>query len=129
MPGVETGEYSLTFLGGVCTHAVRKPPLFNGDGSARRRVVDLPDLPPRLLGFATQIMGCMHDHFGAEAISRARIDLFDQDGEPVLCELECADPNTNIRLVAEQRGPDAAQAIFARYAPVIADRAASLAQP
>jgi hypothetical protein len=129
MPGVETGEYSLTFLGGVCTHAVRKPPLFKGDGSVRRRVVDRPDLPPRLLAFAEQVLGWMHDHFGADALSRVRIDLFDQDGEAVLCELECADPNTNIRLVAEQRGPDAAQAIFARYATVIADRVASLASP
>jgi hypothetical protein len=128
MSGVEAGEYSLTFLGGSCTHAVRKPPLFKGDGSARRRVVDRPDLPPRLIAFAEQVLGGMHDHFGADALSRVRIDLFDQDGEPVLCELECADPNTNIRLVAEQRGPAAAQAIFARYATVIADRAAVLAQ-
>jgi hypothetical protein len=96
MPGVETDEYWLTFLGGSCTHAVRKPPLFKGDGSTRRRAVDLPDLQPRLLAFAEQMLGWMRNHFGADSL---------------------------------QRGPDAAQAIFARYATVIADRVASLASP
>jgi hypothetical protein len=68
MPGVETDEYWLTFLGGSCTHAVRKPPLFKGDGSTRRRAVDLPDLQPRLLAFAEQMLGWMRNHNQPAAI-------------------------------------------------------------
>ncbi|NJO81379.1 MAG: hypothetical protein HC828_00555 [Blastochloris sp.] len=126
MRGVEAGEYSLTVLGHVCTHAVRKPKLFKGDGSSRREVIALADLPAGMGAFAEGLVGWMDAQFGAGALSRARVDLFDQDGIPVLCELECVDPNTNLRLVA-QRDAATAQQIGRRYAEVIAARAATLA--
>ncbi|KAB8333756.1 hypothetical protein SD80_011935 [Scytonema tolypothrichoides VB-61278] len=126
MTGVEAGEYSLTFLERRCVLAAQKPPLFKGDGSARRRIVDLPDVPPRLLRFAEHVLAAFANTFASETISRTRLDLFDQAGVPMLCELETVDPNTNIRLVAEQRGVAAAQTIFAEYARVIAARAAAL---
>jgi hypothetical protein len=126
MRGVEAGEYSLTVLGGACTHAVRKPKLFKGDGSSRREMIALADLPSGMLAFAEGLVGWMDTQFGPDSLSRARVDLFDQDGVSVLCELECVDPNTNLRLVA-QRDEAAAQQIGRRYADVIAARAATLA--
>ncbi len=125
MPGVEAGEYSLTFFGRGCTHAVQKPKLFKGDGGRRRQVVALEQLPGTMFAFAEHLVSWLHDHFGAGAVSRVRVDLFDQDGQPVLCELECVDPNTNIQRVAEH-DPDAAQAIIATYARVIEARTATL---
>lgn len=125
MQGVESGEYSLTFLGDRCTHAVQKPKLFKGDGSRRRQVIRLDALPLGMLAFAEQLVALLHHHFGEGAVSRARVDLFDQDGTPVLCELECVDPNTNIRIVA-QHDAIVAQAIIQSYAQVIATRAAEL---
>lgn len=125
MPGVEAGEYSLTFIGRECTHAVRKPKLFKGDGSSRRELVALADLPAGMRAFAEGLFDCLHDRFGEGAVSRIRVDLFDQGGAPILCELECVDPNTNIGLLA-QREPAAAQQLGRRYAQVIAARTATL---
>ncbi|NTV63531.1 MAG: hypothetical protein HGA65_08355, partial [Oscillochloris sp.] len=125
MRGVEAGEYSLTFFGPTCVHAVRKPPLFKGDQSQRRQVLNCDQLPTRMRTFAEGVINCMHTHFGAGAISRSRVDLFYQDGVPILCEWECVAPNTNISLVAQQRGAEEAWAIFATYADVIEQRTAS----
>lgn len=123
--GVEAGEHSLTFIGHECSHAVRKPKLFKGDGSSRRELIVLTDLPARMLLFAEGLVGWLYDQFGAGAVSRVRVDLFDQGGAPVLCELECVDPNTNLRLLAE-RNPAAAQQVGQHYAQVIAARTATL---
>ncbi|NTU79709.1 MAG: hypothetical protein HGA45_09960 [Chloroflexales bacterium] len=126
MRGVEAGEYSLTFFGPTCVHAVRKPPLFKGDQSSRRQVLDGKQLPARMRAFAEGLVGCLQAHFGAGAISRSRVDLFDQAGVPVLCELECVAPNTNLHLVARQWGLTVALALFDDYAEVIAARAGQL---
>jgi hypothetical protein len=67
-----------------------------------------------MLAFAEGLVGWMEERFGPGAISRARVDLFAQDQGPVLCELECVDPNTNLRLLGR------------RYAQVIAARTAAL---
>lgn len=123
--GVEAGEHSLTFIGRKCTHAVRKPKLFKGDGSSRRELVALAELPAGMLAFAEGLVGWMDEQFGVGSLSRARVDLFDQDGGPILCELECVDPNTNLRLVA-QRDAEAVGLIGQAYAQVIAARAEAL---
>lgn len=125
MSGVEAGEYSLTFLGRRCTHAVQKPKLFKGDGSSRRQVIALERLPGTMFAFAQEIIRWLYDHFGEGAVSRVRVDLFNQDGVPVLCELESVDPNTNIRLVA-QHDSEAAKQIGEIYAAVILARTATL---
>lgn len=125
MQGVEAGEHSLTFIGRECSHAVRKPKLFKGDGSSRRELIALAELPAGMLAFARGLVGWLHEQFGAGAVSRVRVDLFDQGGIPVLCELECVDPNANLRLLA-QRDPVAAQQVGQRYAEVIAARTAAL---
>jgi hypothetical protein len=78
-----------------------------------------------MLAFAEGLVGWMEERFGPGAISRARVDLFAQDQGPVLCELECVDPNTNLRLLA-QSDPAAAHEIGRRYAQVIAARTAAL---
>lgn len=126
MQGVEAGEYSLTVLGSRCTHAVQKPPLFKGDGSGRRVFVELERLPGTMLAFAEALVGALVDHFGAGSVSRARVDLFDEGGVPVLCELECVDPNTNLRVVAEHDA-SRAEVTVQTYADVIEERAAALA--
>ncbi len=105
---------------------MRKPPLFKGDQSRRRQVVDLDQLPAGMHAFAVGLVDCLQTHFGTGAISRSRADLFDQDGVPILCELECVSPNTNISLLGRQRGAAQAWAIFAAYADVIAARAGHL---
>lgn len=127
MTGVEAGEHSLTLLGRACVHAVRKPKLFKGDGSRRREAVALDALPAGMRDFAEGLVASLDDQMGKGSVSRARVDLFDQDGEPVLCELECGAPNTNLRLLHE-RDPEAAKQVGKRYAEVIAARAEALAR-
>jgi hypothetical protein len=122
MTGVEAGEYSLIFLGSHYSHAVQKPKLFKGDGSSRRRMVPYEQLPPRMAAFSEQLVGALHAATGAGAISRLRLDLFDQDGLPVLCELECVSPNINLRVIARDDPAQAAR-ITQIYAETIAKRA------
>jgi hypothetical protein len=126
MDGVEAGEYSLTILGRSCTHAIQKPKLFKGDGSSRRQVVALDRLPGSMLPFAEKLVEWLDGHFGAGAVSRARADLFNQHGTPVLCELECVAPNTNIWVVAHHNA-SLADSIVQEYANVIEQRTAVLA--
>lgn len=116
--GVESGEYSLTILGGQCTHAIQKPKLFKGDGSIRRKVVELDKLPRNMQRFAEALVQTLDTHFGSGSISRARVDLFDRQGIPVLCELECVEPNTNINIVAKHN-ESIAKKIVQHYADVI----------
>jgi hypothetical protein len=99
--------------------------LFKGDGSTRRQVVSLDRLPGSMLPFAEKLVGWLDGHFGAGAVSRARVDLFNQHGTPVLCELECVDPNTNIRVVAHHNAR-LADSIVQEYANVVEQRTAAL---
>ncbi|GAB4178131.1 MAG: hypothetical protein Fur005_40300 [Roseiflexaceae bacterium] len=125
MTGVEAGEYSLIFLGQQCTHAIQKPKLFKGDGSSRRRMVPLEQIPARMAAFSQQLVAALHATAGIGAISRLRLDLFDQGGIPMLCELECVSPNINLRVIARE-DPSAAAQITERYAETIAARALAL---
>lgn len=123
--GVEEGEYSLTILGRTCSHAVQKPRLFKGDGSSRRKLVPLDQLPAKMCRFAEEIVGLLDYRFGSGAITRARVDLFNQNDTVVLCELECVEPNTNMRVVANT-DEKMADAIVQTYADVIEKRTAEL---
>ncbi|MEJ2741838.1 MAG: hypothetical protein P8176_04970 [Gammaproteobacteria bacterium] len=125
MDGVEAGEYSLTIIGNKCTHAIQKPKLFKGDGASRRQLIELDRLPGSMLSFAEKLVACLDSHFGAGSVSRARVDLFDQQGVPVLCEIECTDLNMNIQAVATQNARRA-DSIVQAYANVIEQRAAAL---
>lgn len=125
MSGVEKGEYSLVILDQKCTHAIQKPKRFKGDNSRLRRFIPLAQLPKEVLYFAEKIVGLLEDKFGSGSISRARVDLFLQDETPVLCELECVEPNTNLRVVAEQN-IKMADEIVKNYAKVIEKRTAVL---
>ena len=125
MNGVEVGEYSLTVLGRTCTHAIQKPALFKGDNSRRRRFVALDQLPNHMIFFAESLVGLLDEHFGAGAISRARVDLFYQDETLILCELECVEPNTNLKII-ENQSKDMLNDILQTYASVIESRTAKL---
>ena len=126
MRGVERGEYSLTFFEDRFSHAVRKPAGFKNSDSQRRVAVGAADLPPNLLEFATHTVNIMRNLYGSENITRVRVDLFDEAGVPVLCEFEMVEPNTNIGVVARDRGDDDADAIFRNYAAAISNRAQKL---
>jgi hypothetical protein len=100
--GVELGEYSLTFFNDRCHCAVRKPGLFKGDGMSRRSFVPPDRLPDSVMGFARFVVTTAMSIYGHGEITRSRVDLFVEDDVPVLCELECVDPNTNIRVLADK---------------------------
>ena len=125
MEGVEAGEYSLTFIGDSCTHAVQKPKLFKGDGSGRRQVCALNELPHNMLRFAEELVKEFSLHFDPGAISRMRVDLFDQYGTPVLCEVECVEPNMNINVV-ERHNQEMMNEIIQKYADMIEQRTTTL---
>lgn len=127
MEGVEAGEYSLTFIGRTCTHAVQKPKLFRADGRDRRQFCALDDLPHSMLRFAEELVSALNLYFGSDALARARVDLFDQCGTPVLCELECVEPNMNVAVV-ERHNKAMAHEIVQTYARMIVRRTAALAE-
>ena len=122
MRGIEEGELSLTFFKRRCSHAIQKPRLFKGDGSTRRRALRLTDLPYKALEFSHDLIAYMDNYYGENEIVRSRIDLIHEDGTPVLCEFECVEPNTNIRIIADQLGTSIADPIFQQYAGVIEAR-------
>jgi hypothetical protein len=127
LAGVEVGELSLTVLGGTCTHAIRKPKLFKGDDSSRREAVPLNQLPASMQSFAEVLVKYLDSHFGEGKISRARVDLFEQGGKPVLCELECVEPNSNLKVWANY-DKKSTEEIVQRYASIIESRTAVLNQ-
>jgi hypothetical protein len=129
--GVERGEYSLTFFNDRCHYAVRKPGLFKGDGMNRRRFIPLDRLPDRLMDFAQLIVDTTIGIYGYGEITRSRVDLFMEDGIPVLCELECVDPNTNIKVLADKTDRNRDEncllnVIFDEYADAVEGRVTDL---
>jgi len=123
-PGIEAGEYSLVFLGGAFSHGILKPPGFRSSDTSQRRPVRRADLPPGVLSFAEAVMGWAVTRYGAGAVTRARVDLINGKCGPVLCELECVEPNTNLRSVDET----ARASIISVYADVLLARMAELRQ-
>ncbi|WP_422028217.1 ATP-grasp domain-containing protein [Pyruvatibacter mobilis] len=122
--GIERGEYSLVFLRGVFSHAILKPPGFRSSDTSKRRALVRQDLPPGMLSFAQDVVEWALGHYGDGAVTRARIDLIQADRGPVLCEMECVEPNTNLRSFGES-----AQAmIVAVYADAVQARLGELRQ-
>ncbi len=99
--GIETGEYSLVFLGNAFSHAILKPPGFRASDTSQRRPVSRANLPSGMLGFAEAVIDWATARYGDTAVTRARIDLISGERGPVLCELECVEPNTNLRSLDE----------------------------
>ena len=106
---MELGEVSLVYLGGVCTHGVRKIPV-PGD----YRVQDdygatdqpwVPDAAARQI--AERALQVARTRFGA--VHYARVDLLLHEGNWVLNELELVEPSLFFR-----HGEDAAER-FAAY--------------
>lgn len=120
--GIEAGEYSLVFLGGVFSHGILKPPGFRSSDTSQRRALDHADISPSMLDFAQAIIDWAGERYGEGAVTRARIDLIKGELGPVLCEFECVEPNTNLRSF-----DDAARAsIVPVYADAISARIAEL---
>ena len=125
MRGVERGEYSLVFFEDRFSHAVRKPPGFKA-GTGRRTAAKADELPEHTLAFASDILGRFRRFYGAETITRSRVDLFVQEGLPVLCELEVVEPNTNLGVVARDWGQARTETLFRSYAAAVSKRARGL---
>jgi len=121
-PGIEAGEYSLVFLGGAFSHGILKPPGFRSSDTSQRRPVGRADLPPGMLNFAEAVMGWATARYGAGAVTRARVDLINGERGPVLCELECVEPNTNLRSFDDT----ARASIISAYADALLARMAEL---
>jgi glutathione synthase/RimK-type ligase-like ATP-grasp enzyme len=89
LEAVEDGEWSLVFLGGSFSHAVRKRPA-PGDFRVQeehggRSEPALP--PPAVLAHAWQVLGACPQRW-----TYARVDAVEQAGEPLLMELELIEP-------------------------------------
>ena len=126
MRGVERGEYSLTYFENSFSHAVHKPAGFKQTDSQKRKMVEAADLPEHMLEFADYSVKQFRELYGAENVTRLRVDLFDEEGVPVLCELEAVEPNTNISVVARDRGAAHANSVFKAYAAAIDKRVRAL---
>lgn len=123
LPAIERGEYSLIFFGEQLSHAIHKPTGFRADNVRARQYVPPSALPTGMKPFAAHILELCRHTYGADAITRARLDLLDGENGPILCELECTEPNTNLGCINENDRP----AFIALYADAIEQRAQSLA--
>ena len=103
--GVRNGEYSVVYVDGAATHAVRKLTAENGfknRGERDRLGVSAAALPEGLRAFADRLVGHVVARFGAAAVAFARVDLVrDIDGCPTLMELELVDPNLQLVRIPE----------------------------
>lgn len=108
----EEGETSVVYLGGAFSHAARKGELLTGPGAAVDRLDDLEVISPRTprpeeLSVAEQVLAAV-----PADLLYARVDLLpDEDGSPVLLELELTEPSLFLN-----RSPGAAD----RFAEAIA---------
>jgi len=100
--GIDAGEVSLIYLGGVFSHAIRKPPGFRSSDTSQRKALAPEDLSPQMRDFADAITRWADQRYGTGSVTRARIDLIDGEHGPVLCEFECVEPNTNLRSFDEK---------------------------
>ncbi|MCL2464607.1 MAG: hypothetical protein FWF28_06020 [Micrococcales bacterium] len=121
------GETALVYLDGVFSHAVRKGPSLagpfhegEGDGALSRAKVIAPreaDDAQRALG--DRVLSALAGLFpGArQPLCYARVDLVpDEDGSPVILEVELAEPSLFLRQ-APGAAARAADAIAARLSP------------
>ena len=104
VPGIDRdGEVSLVYLGGRCSHAVRKLPAAGGFLVHERHGGRIEDHEPtaRELAVAEAALAC-----SPAPVPAGRVDLVRIDGEPVVMELELIEPELFLR-----RAPAAAGAL------------------
>ena len=97
LEAVEDGEWSLVFLGGSFSHAVRKRPA-PGDFRVQEEHGgrSQPELPPAtVLAHAAQVLRA-----SPQPWTYARVDSVEQGGEPLLMELELIEPALYLALDA-----------------------------
>lgn len=91
------GEWSLTFLGGAFSHAVRKRAR-SGDFRVQEEhggTVEFLSPPPELLGEAREILSSVP---GGAPLAYGRVDLVEaSEGRPYLMELELIEPELFLR--------------------------------
>ena len=103
--GIRDGEYSVVYVDGAATHAVRK--LTARDGFKNRHERDrhglsAAALPDGIREFADRIITYVTTRFGVASMAFARVDLVrDVDGCPTLMELELVDPNLQLVRIPE----------------------------
>jgi glutathione synthase/RimK-type ligase-like ATP-grasp enzyme len=102
LDGVEGyGERSLLFCDGRLTHAVRRNPALSLEGESRydARLVEATDAEVAVAEQSLKAVG--------ETLLYARVDVVpDEDGEPILIELEVTEPQLFLRF-----SPSAAEAL------------------
>ncbi|MCX4545556.1 hypothetical protein [Streptomyces sp. NBC_01565] len=92
------GERALVFLGGKFSHAMRKGPVLTDTGRVDNARVPHPDLTAHVpgaaeLAVATAALTAVAAR-SADPLLYARVDLaLDEDGSPVVMELELIEPN------------------------------------
>ncbi|MEM7032460.1 MAG: hypothetical protein AAF629_23105 [Chloroflexota bacterium] len=105
LAGIKHGEYSLIYIAGEFSHAVRKITNkndFKNRVEANRLGIGKCALPSGLLDFADDIMQAVIDQFSLNAITYARVDLILEDDHiPILLELELGDPNLQFVRIPE----------------------------
>ena len=94
----DEGETGLVFLGGEFSHAFRKGPLLRVGGGPVTALYALEAISPRTAtdaqrSVAERVLAACRARTGVEELY-ARVDLLpDDDGEPVLLELELTEPS------------------------------------
>lgn len=97
LEGINHGEYSLVYIGGEFTHAVKKPGGFKNSSEMKRQGIDEEELGPkkaladRIIAYTIQQKGWL---------AYARVDLVEENG-PVLLELELGEPNLQLVRIPE----------------------------
>jgi len=88
------GETALLFLGGAYSHAVRKGPLLTGPQEAIDGLYKVEDISPRVPSAAERAVAERALAVAPGPLLYARVDLIPAaDGEPVVVELELAEPS------------------------------------
>lgn len=102
---VSPGELSLVFVGGRCTHAVRKGAVLEVGAGVRERpwermtFLGLSEPTTSQAAVAEATLALVHQRFG-QTLTYARVDLIDGLGdEPQVLEVELIDPNLSLSLV------------------------------
>mmetsp|Transcript_46449 Transcript_46449/g.132430 ORF Transcript_46449/g.132430 Transcript_46449/m.132430 type:complete len:356 (+) Transcript_46449:20-1087(+) len=98
LEGISQGEYSLVFIGGVFTHAVKKPGGFKNASEMNRQGIDEHELGP-MRSLADKIIAYTIQNKGW--LAYARVDLVSETNGPVLLELEIIEPNLQFVRIPE----------------------------
>lgn len=119
---VEEGEYCLVFFNDRYSHAIQKQGGFKNHSIKERRFIPEIQLPENMVYFAKKIIHFMQESYHKNALTRTRIDFLYSNGQIILCELECTEPNTNLQSLPEQIKAD----VLKNYASAIFQEAVRL---